>query len=356
MTSDALSARVGSPGRGRHAATRLPRLILAVVLAGSLAGVSACSNGVPEPPPTASTSPVPAPQGRPSGLIWDSGVFEHQADGSADFEMMRGRKLDVIGVAPTRDTWDSILGTWWLDGETIPADFAGTLNVAVPLFPADGNLADAASGRYDERWRELGRRIAKDYPDAYVRPGWEFNIHNWHWSANPDNIEQWKEAFRHASRSLREGGSRLRIVWNPNEGRGDTLPNAADAWPGDKYVDVVGLDAYDWHPPYDEKGWAEHKTKDQGWDYWARFTREHGKRFALPEWGVYSGSDDSGGDNPAYVDYVFGWLYDNRDLVAFESYFEEEADYCRCALSQNPKARAAYQNWMPRLDSGAGSD
>lgn len=178
----------------------------------------------------------------------------------------------------------------------------------------------------------------------------EMNIHNWDWAANPDNVEQYKEAFRRASVNLKRGGPKLRIVFNPNEGRGDTLPDATMAWPGDEYVDIVGIDAYDWHPPYDEKGWEEHRTKNQGWDFWADFARQHGKKFAVPEWGVIPGSEASGGDNPAYIDYVYAWMLKNADIMAFESYFDEPADYCKCALSLNPNAKAAYQKWMDKLE------
>lgn len=226
-----------------------------------LFGAAACTTPSPEPTPTGPTA-TPTPTrppipyvARPSGLIWDSGSNGHDDQQNAAFAHMRGRPLDVLGVAPTRDSWDQLLDDWWLSGDTIPANFKGTLNVAVPLFPKDGSMGAAARGDYDEQWQILGRMIAKRYPTAYVRPGWEMNIHNWDWSANPDNVEQFKEAFRRASVALKKAGPKLRIVWNVNEGKGDSLPDATMAWPGDQYVDIVGMDAYDWHPPYDEKGW-----------------------------------------------------------------------------------------------------
>lgn len=330
-------------------------LTAATLSLGLLVGAAACTTTSPEPQPTTPTaSPTPTRPpipyvARPSGMIWDSGSNGHDDTQNAEFAKMRGRALDVLGVAPTRDSWDQILGDWWLSDDTIPKDFKGTLNVAVPLFPDDGNMDAAARGDYDAQWRKLGAMIAKKYPTAYVRPGWEMNIHNWNWSANPDNVEKFKEAFRHASGALRQAGPRLRIVWNVNEGKGDTLPDARMAYPGDEFVDIVAMDAYDWHPPYDEKGWEEHRTKEQGWDFWGKFARDHGKKFALPEWGVIAGNENSGGDNPKFIDYAYGWMEQNADIMAFESYFDEKADYCKCALSINPKARAEYQQWMKKL-------
>lgn len=318
-----------------------------------LFGASACTTPSPEPTPTATTATQTRPPieyvQRPSGMIWDSGSNGHEVQQNRDFAQMRGRPLDVLGVAPTRDTWDTLLGDWWLSDDTIPADFRGTLNVALPLFPKDGSMEAAANGEYDEQWRRMGRLIAAKYPTAYVRPGWEMNIHNWDWSATPENVEQYKEGFRRAAKALKEGGPKLRIVWNVNEGKGNSLRDATLAWPGDEHVDIVGLDAYDWHPPYDEKGWEQHRTKEFGWDYWGDFARRHGKKFALPEWGVIAGNENSGGDNPKFIHYAYEWMERNADIMAFETYFDEPAEYCKCALSINPNARAAYQEWMDKL-------
>ncbi|MDO5697523.1 MAG: hypothetical protein Q4G51_06070 [Dermatophilus congolensis] len=338
-------------GAARPTRGKRPLIALLAAVMATLLVLASCSSE-PEPEPT----PTPTPTReypyveRPSGLFWDSGVFGHDTDLTQGFADMRGRDLDVLGVSPTRGSWRSSYSDWWLTEDTIPKGFKGTLNVSLQLFPEGGSLEAAARGEYNSNFQHLGRMIAREYPDAYVRPGWEFNIENWLWKATPENVGVWKEAFRQASISLNKGGPDLRIVWNPNEGKGNSLPDATQAWPGDDVVDIVGLDAYDWSPPYDEKGWAEHKGKDQGWDFWAKFARDHGKMFALPEWGVIAGSEQSGGDNPKYIDYVMQWMVDNRDIMAFETYFEEPADYCKCALTNmNPQARQAYLDWMPKI-------
>lgn len=271
------------------------------------------------------------------------------------FQRARGRPVDVLAVFPTRDSWDTILQDWWMSPTAVPRGFAGTLAVGAPLFPSDGSLESAAAGGDSARWEELGRLIATRYPDAWVRPGWEMNIPNWPWAATPDNVESYKSAFRHAATGLKRGGPGLRIVFNPNEGRGASLPDARLAYPGDDVVDVVGIDAYDWYPAYDARGWQEHRTKDQGWDFWADFARRHGKRFAVPEWGVMAGSDASGGDNPAYVTQVLEWMGTNANIMDFEAYFEETDDYCRCALSQNPQAAAAYTATLGRVGASVAS-
>lgn len=341
---------VGRGGAVRWVALIAAAVAVAVVVAGGVGPVRG-----DEPPPSAAQAapaqgagPVASNSARPSGLAWHSGVFSHDAQRTEAFAAARGRPVDVLAVFPTRDSWEAIMQDWWMSPSAVPPGFTGTLAVGVPLFPSDGSMQRAASGADTQRWEELGRLIASRYPDAWIRPGWEFNIPNWPWAATPENVESYKAAFRHAVAGLRRGGPQLRIVFNPNEGRGASLPDATQAYPGDDVVDVIGLDAYDWYPAYTKEGWREHRTKQQGWDFWADFARARGKKFALPEWGVMTGSDASGGDNPAYIEQVLAWMGEHAELMAFETYFEETDDYCRCALSMNPRAAAAYTAALPR--------
>lgn len=291
---------------------------------------------------------------RPSGLPFDSGVFSmHQAAQASAFAARRGAALDVLTVFPTRDSWEAVLNPWWLDGERIPAGFRGTLSVGLGLWPQNGSLAAAARGDDQRHWEALGRLIARRFPTAYVRIGPEMNLKN-DWAATPANAAQWKKAFRYAARALRRGGPGLRVVWNPNEGPGQTgTQDAALFYPGDDVVDVIGIDAYDWWPAYTTPAnWLAHRDGPYGWNHWLGFARAHGKKFALPEWGVYTGSSASGGDNALYIRHVYGWLSQNRAHIAFEAYFNDAGAYCQCSLltaGQNPRASAEYKGWIARL-------
>ena len=108
------------------------------------------TTSTPTPKPTTS-APAPAPSGSTrgarSGLIFDSGGFTMlEASSALKLEQIRGRKLDVISVAPSRENWTEMLNPWFLDSERIPAGYTGTLDVAVPLWPENGNLSTAAAG------------------------------------------------------------------------------------------------------------------------------------------------------------------------------------------------------------------
>lgn len=292
-------------------------------------------------------------RGTLSGMPWKSGLFPmHRGEVVTAFEESRGAKADVVTVFPERTSWGSMMEGWIMDDQRIPPGFQGTLDVGVPLWPDDGDISTAATGGYNQSWEEFGRMVAAKYPDAYIRLGWEMNLPGWKHAATPENAEQWKQAYREAVTSIRRGGPGLRIAWVVNEGPGQTgTPDAREFYPGDEYVDFIGMDVYDWDPGYvDEASIAKHRDSEYGWNFWLDFAKQRGKKFVLPEWGIAPGSATSGGDNPTYIDFVYGWLGQNADWIEFESYFQESGAENRYALFvDNPKASAAYTRAIESL-------
>lgn len=308
-------------------------------------------------PVEAETSPTTTPRrdARAAGGF-AVGVFAHSKDRVARFQETVGRPVEVLGVFPARGSWDSIMDLWWMD--TAPEGFHGTLDVGVPLWQDDGDLATAAAGGYDARWEELGRTIERRYPGSSVRIGWEFNLGSWNHHASDENVEQWIQAFRRASVALKRGGPSLLVSWNPNKGRGDSLADATKAWPGDDVVDIVALDGYDWWPAYSESTWPEHRDGDQGWAHWVGFARDHGKKFAVPEWGVAPGNDHGGGDNPYYIGVVMDFLateHAKDGIVHSVVYFDEPDGYIANSIAdgQVPLAGEALAGRLAALGGGA---
>ena len=279
-----------------------------------------------------------------SGLPWESGAFTRHSDSNRrSLEQFRGLPLDIVDVHPTRDTWSTLLNPWWIDAYTA---FPGRLAIAMPLWPRNGSLAKTRY--YDDEWRTFGRLLVRrGHGDAYIRLGWEFNLHGQYWRATDGNARAWVSAFRRAVTAIRSTAPGVKIIWNPNEGPSQSLSDARAVWPGVGYVDAVGIDAYDWYRPVEDwRSWRAERTENGGWQYWMSFARAKGKKFALPEWGVYSGSRASGGDNAYYIRAVLRWLYAYRSDILYESYFNETAIYCGCAVvptRRNPDAAAAYR-------------
>ena len=281
-----------------------------------------------------------------SGLPFYLGCFAHSLSRVARHEAKIGRKVTCLQVSPSRENgWSGIFNDWWL---AKPAGFDGIFDVAVPLFPSDSSLAKTAAGGDDAKWEQLGRMIHDAAPGSTVRPGWEFNM-GWDWYADSSNVAQWRAAFRKVSAALKRGGPSVMVEWCPNAGVNAKLRNAADAWPGDEYVDVVAIDSYDWYPAYtSDSAWAQHRDGDQGWGYWIEFARAHGKWFAAPEFGLYPGSSRSGGDNPKFFSYLFPLIRANLDVIYLMSYFDEPDDYIRNSIGdgQVPLGAAEYRRQL----------
>lgn len=337
---------------------------LALVVAACL-GASVPAAAAPAPTKAVATKPpakkavakkAPAkktaarPVLRPSGLPFDSGTYNmNRAATVTRLAAARGRRADVVSVFPSRESWENLQSTWYMDRERIPANFTGTLNVGMPLFPRDGNLAAAAAGRDNAQWREFARNLAKRYPTAYVRVGWEMNLPDWYYAATPANAAAWKRAYRQAVLSMKSVAPRLRFVWCVNEGPGN---DAARYYPGNDVVNIVGMDAYDWDPGYTTAAKiAYHRDSPFGWNHWLAFAKAHRKLFALPEWGIAPANPNSGGDNPLYIRFVYSWLKANAPAIAFESYFQENDGYIRSDLlaGRSPKASNEYRRWMTLL-------
>jgi hypothetical protein len=76
------------------------------------------------------------------------------------------------------------------------------------------------------------------------------------------------------------------------------------------------------------------------------FARTHRKGASFAEWGLATPTNgNGGGDNPYYIEAMFQFFSNNKDVVAFECYFDEPAPYIGSSLygtDLNPEASATY--------------
>jgi len=107
-------------------------------------------------------------------------------------------------------------------------------------------LVNIINGLEDEYIRSIAQEIkAIGYP-VYIRLGAEFNLHNggaWggNWADNPNNfIIAWK---RIVGIFMAEAVANANWVWNPNCSD-DGTHHFDEYYPGDSYVDWVGIDIY----------------------------------------------------------------------------------------------------------------
>lgn len=211
-----------------------------------------------------------------------------------------------------------------------------------------GQFARGVAGEFDAYYDALARRlVGSGHPDAVVRLGWEPNntaIGPWQACDDP---EGYAELFRHVVTVFRAvPGQAFTFELSSSLGliAGHRLGAFADYYPGDAYVDHLGMNAYDIKygdpavTPEARFDWIRGQT--MGLDALAEFAREHGRRIVCSEWGLYAPGDAyaGGGDNPYFVERMAGWFAEVN--VFYQSYFD--SDWGGGTLADFPRGRARY--------------
>ena len=283
---------------------------------------------------------------------WASGVYQPNATPASvgAFGTWRGAPVDVATVWANRASWNDIINPAWLyqRWQGSPETIAYT----VPMLPegvAGVSIQACATGSYNSYWRQFGTNIsAYGLGNSIIRLGWEFNG-NWYiWAAT--NPAAWVRCWQQIVTSARATAPGLQWDWNVNRGASTGLADPTQAYPGNAYVNTIGVDSYDiWPPATTSGGWNSQLNGTQGLMYWLNFARDHGKRFAVPEWGnvmpgtVASGSN-AGGDDPAYVNDMLGFFQANSAEIAWEANFQSPSTGgVYGAGTQVPRASAAYK-------------
>ena len=229
-----------------------------------------------------------------------------------------------------------------------------TLSIGVPIIPtgsggaAAGTLAQGATGAYNSYFVTLGQTlVAGGLSNAYLRLGWEFDGSWTAWAATTPGAEaSFAGYFQQIVTAMRSvPGEQFRFVWNP-DAAAFTQPgySVAAAYPGNSYVNVIGLDAYD-------QSWATPQTPTNAWASTdlpaltaaAQFASSNGKPLAFGEWGVAIRGDGHGlGDDPNFINQMVAWMRSNN--VTYESLFDANSGGVNSLLTGGsfPNSLAAF--------------
>lgn len=332
----------------------------AVALVALVFGLAGCHGGSSErPSASGSTPPTPVstdfssvmPESR-SGLPWRSGVYlpgSSKAKAEA-FASWRNRPLDVVIDWSARASWDDVVNPVWLYNLWQNTPYTKVFGVAmIPEEDSSATMKGCAAGDYNARWREFGRIIkSRGFDDTtIIRLGWEFNGDWYKWSAYDPSA--FVSCWRNIVTTVEEQAPRLRWDWTVNRGEGSAVKDAREAYPGDDYVDIVGVDSYDaWPGATSQNAWQTQYEGRFGLKFWADFASAHGKPLSVPEWGVNLGTQfrgHNGGDNGFYLAKMVEFFRANASRLAYEAYFNEPDAYFKSAVFdpvQNPQASSAY--------------
>jgi hypothetical protein len=274
---------------------------------------------------------------------WDVPNGPSNVDG---FSQWLGTPVTIAGAYEAKGTWDDIDGQdWQLSpwSKWVRAKSGRNLALGVPLIPdTGGSLASCAAGQYDVYWRNLANKLAYyGLHWAYLRLGWEMNGGWFKWGAPSGSGKEASFAgcFRRVVQVMRQAqpANQWKFVWNPGFDGWNTATYYESVWPGDSYVDVVGVDMYD-------QSWAANTypypspcdsscrlTRQQNaWNYYTpqlntlrNFAAKHGKPMAWPEWGVITRYDGhGGGDNTYFMQKMRDFIMDPATNTVFHTYFD----------------------------------
>ncbi len=295
------------------------------------------------PPPTTTpttTTRPPTTTPTPTALLQGAYVGAADPTGIASFAKATETSPTIAtDYLPMNDGWTGMDGAggslnWLLE----PWDGSGyTLSLGVPMIPdnssgtAVGTLAQGATGAYNSYFVTLAQSLVSGGAShAYLRLGWEFDGSWFPWSATSSGAEaSYASYFQQIVTAMRSvAGEAFHFVWNPDAvAFTESGYSVQAAYPGNAYVDVIGLDAYD-------QTWVTPQTPANAWSSTLlpaltaaqQFASSVGKPLALPEWGAIIRSDGHGlGDDPYYINHMVSWMETASNDVAYEAYFDYDA-------------------------------
>jgi beta-mannanase len=158
-------------------------------------------------------------------------------------------------------------------------------------------LQDITNGNHDAYIHTFARDAAAYGKTIYLRPMQEMNSDWFPWGVctNGNSPSQYAPAYRHIVDIFRaEGASNVKFVWTPNIQT--NCSNYQTLYPGDTYVDWVGLDGYNWGT---SQSWSTWQSPTQLFkaSYDELVSVASGKPAMIAEYG----SAEQGGDKAAWI-------------------------------------------------------
>lgn len=294
----------------------------------------------PDPLDPPSTPPVPTSVVR---AVYNSNV---PADALAH-DRWFGRGLVAVQIHTESGDWVKNPSISWFITEL----FGNTdrrIFWSLPLMPKNSSLAEVAAGKWDDYFRRNAQLLAQTHAGVIdVRTGWEMNGDWFHWNAikNPDDFIA---AFRRFVTVYRSVSDRFRIEWCPNIGTQGIDPERC--YPGDEYVDVVGIDWY--YKPAGQgdaaagfsdstdpvAAWNRMVSMPRGLQWHRDFALARNKPVAFAEWGVM-------GDNAGPIIRLFAeWIASAPTPVIYQNFWDHDAAYQgKLSGGRWPATGAAYK-------------
>ncbi|WP_250448198.1 glycoside hydrolase family 26 protein, partial [Actinotalea sp. C106] len=281
----------------------------------------------PPPAPAPVTEPAPEPPATPERRTVPIGAT------------IPWGPLDTTALANRTAGWGTAPSyLLWYTGFGEPADPAKLAAVraagAVPVItwepwnytrgPVQPEYAmdRVVAGDHDTYITEFARTLAADGGPVHLRFAHEMNGTWYPWAAgvNGNDAADYVAAWKHVHRVFAEqGATNVTWVWSPNVVFPDSTP-LANLYPGDAFVDVVGVDGYNWGT---SQSWSSWYT---GSEIFAPTLDEvralaPGKPILITE----TASTELGGDKATWITELFAYLAAQPDVVGLV-WFDENKE------------------------------
>ncbi len=195
-----------------------------------------------------------------------------------------------------------------------------------------------ARGDFDAYLRSWADDLAAWDGPVFVRMFHEMNAGWYPWGAGIDGNEPRHvvDAWRHVRSVFADAGAgNVFWVWCPDAGRGE-VPLAA-LYPGDPWVDWVGLDGYNWGDNRPESGWRSFEEVFA--DAYAELTALTDRPLMIAE----TASSEKGGDKAAWIADAFAALPDRFPRVRALGWFDEAIPKGDWPVDTSPESLAAFR-------------
>jgi hypothetical protein len=218
--------------------------VAALLVAGSVIAVRTIAGRETEPPPLASSAVDPPPSGAWFGS-WVGARYGNERHARqraiAELETKLGRKLAI----------DHTFVPWQMKIGWQPAWDVAHGRIPLISFGFRGDTREVAAGRHDAYLRTLVAEVRALRHPVLLRYAFEMDgLGNDRWvHTGADYVAAWRHVH-----GLFEGLP-VAWVWAPNAVAWDNQRRVESFWPGDRYVDWIGADGYNFYGCRNRTDW-----------------------------------------------------------------------------------------------------
>ncbi len=264
---------------------------------------------------------------RLAGLRLSKGVFmKNPYTDLPRFESKTRKKTKIfLWYQSMAENFDVNLANWlWARGTKIQLAFEPHNPSKDVNNQPEHRLTTITSGQHDARLYRWARQIKSFGHPVYFRPMSEMNG-NWTvWSgtANGNRPADYVPAWRHIRNIFKAVGANNAIfVWSPNRdgNQAAALDTYKKYYPGNSYVDMIGINGYNWGTMYKTPSWTS---------IWQTFSQVFG-----PSYRVYTkltkkpvmicemASADVGGNKAVWIKDAFSQIKNNYSRIKIVVWF-----------------------------------